>query len=239
MVTYRPVKQIFILILALIIGMSLSFWLIPSKMDYEWNIWRNRTLEWETKDYEINGIYTFDGVKATTEVGDWSEGNSQFNLTSVVSDDSTFQFQVFFEDEKIFIDSGGKWLQTDINSRFVEELTPLYHPFEWIREILNEADKVERIKDGDKTTFRAIFDSFEEFDFRGTLLSKQHKTTLIVIEKNGVIQSVTFEARPIRPDSISILDRYPEQMSYKIDFTEIESAQFVLPKEAYESELME
>ncbi|MCT8137788.1 hypothetical protein H1D32_08475 [Anaerobacillus sp. CMMVII] len=239
MATYKPIKRYLIPLVALFIGGSLAFLFVPSKMDYEWKIWRDQTIEWEKQHYAVKGSFTLNGEVVTNEIGDWSEENSHLNVSVVVSDDSVFEFQVVFQEERIYINSADTWYQNELSPRFVEEFAPLYQPFSWMRELLKEADRIEKNRGGELTTYTAFFDTFDKFEFRGYELSEQEQTSLTVIEKEGQIQSFTFDVNPIRPETIGPLDSYPNQLSYTMSFTIIDEVQIVLPKEAYEGEKLE
>lgn len=239
MAIYKPIKKIGIPIIAIIIGLSTAYLFLPTKMEYEWKRWQSQTKEWENGHYKVEGSFTLNDQVVTTEIGDWSKENSKYTFTVEVSDESKFDFDVYFEGESLFVFSGGEWYQNDVNSRFVQEFTPVHQPFAWVRELLQEADHVERKKDGEITTYLAKFVSFNELDFRGYQLSKQENTFLKVIEKNGHIQSLTFHVIPTRPETLGPLDSYPDQLSYTMTFSETDSVQFDLPDKAYEGKKLD
>lgn len=225
-------------IVSLLIALSITLWLLPSRMDHQWKQLLARTKQWETTSYQIDSTFMYDKEKATTERGEWSLQKSHYQIAAIVSDDSSFDFQVYFEDEAFFVLSGDQWYQNKVNTRFVEELAPLDQPFEWVRQLLDEADKIEVITHGEQVKYKVGFNDFNEYDFRGSMLKEQEQSTLIISVIDNQIKSIVFDVQPIRPESVGILDRYPRHLLYTIEFNPVKDVEFQLPKDAYESELI-
>ena len=226
-------------IVSFLIALSITLWLLPSKMDHQWRQLVTLTKEWEKSNYQIDSTFMFDKEKATKESGEWSHQQSRYQIAAIVSDDSSFDFQVFFEDESFFVLSGGQWYQNKVKTRFVEELTPLDQPFEWVRQLLDEADKIEVITHGEQVKYNVGFNDFNDYDFRGSMLKQQENTTLVVSVIDNKIESITFSVEPIRPESVGVLDRYPRHLLYTMEFNQVQDVDFELPEEAYESELID
>ncbi|NEU29793.1 hypothetical protein GN156_03255 [bacterium LRH843] len=238
MAIYRPIKKIAIPIAALLIGLIIAFTMMPTKMDAIWNEWTGQTTKWEHNSYRITSAYMKDGVEASKETGIWSDELSHFKLMSQVSDDSTFTFDVYFEGEHLFIYSGEEWVQGTTGDRFVNEIAPLDHPFKWMRDMLAEADIVEKQKTKNGVTYVAVFEQFDEIDFRGYSLEKQEHTTLsLTVAGDNLLME--FNVIPIRPDHIGPFRGYPREMSYTIRFEKTDKKAVPLPEEAYLSKSLD
>lgn len=210
-------------------------------MDATWKEWNTFTDEWEQYGYELYSTYTRDGKKASEEEGIWSENDSHFSLSSAVSDDTVFAFDLYIEGERLFIYVDENWHQGSTEDRFIHEFTPLDHPFEWMRELLLEADTVEKNDNPitNEVTYVATFYEFDELDFRGYSFKDQENTTLTVVVVNDEPKKMSFHAIPIRPDYVGRFDGYPEEVMYEMTFTKTDERPNALPKKAYESEQLE
>lgn len=239
MVTYKPIKNIMIPLVAAIIGISAAIFFMPTKMDVIWKEWNKRLDELSSGTYEVHSIYETDDKLASKEVGIWSNGDSSFKIDVSVSDKSTFSFSVTIEGERLFILSGDEWRQSTTSERFTAELRPLDDPFSWIKETLLYADRVEKKVTNNKTEYIATFLSFDKVDFRSYQLEEQADTTLTMTIMDDGDVSIRFVAHPVRPDYLGLFDIYPEKMVYDMTLKRTEETIEPLPPEAYTSKGMD
>jgi hypothetical protein len=187
------------------------------------------------KQYKIETFYHRDNQQVAGSEGHWSSERSNYHVVTPVSDGSEFAFDVYFEGEHFFIYSGDMWRQGKSPHRIVEELSPLDHPFRWSKQLLQKTEKLEVVKEGSRVTYTARFDDMDDFDFRGILLRDQLKTTFIMVTKNGELQSMTFQAQPIKPQEVGVFASYPERITYEMTFASFDKEIPPISKEALES----
>ncbi|WP_442598904.1 hypothetical protein [Neobacillus sp. D3-1R] len=235
MVTFRPVKKWVIPILAIMIGSYIGFSFLPSHQEFAYKQWVQQLNKNEQKSYHVKTNFLKDDSIAFESNGYWSSKHSKFRIETPVSNGSSFQFDVYLEESQFYIHTGNEWRKGQYPHRFIEELSPLDNPFQWCKEILRNADKITRIKQGEKETYTAFFHTFPEIELQGILLKKQKNSSLSISFQKGQIQSMVFKAAPIRPNEVPFLSIYPENMVYQIDFTLYNGKLPNLPKEASSS----
>ncbi|KHE66842.1 hypothetical protein, partial [Halobacillus sp. BBL2006] len=200
MATYRPVKKWFVPLLAVLLGLWLGFSVFPSQQEYQYNTWGEELDQLKTKSYQVETEYKIDGELASHSEGYWSKERSHFQVRTPVSDDTMFHFDIYFEGDYFYVKAGDDWQQGEAPHRVLEEIAPLDDFFTWSKSLLEEADEVRKTDNGASTTYTASFDSFDQFDFRGTTLEKQADTTLVMNLEDDQLQSIIFEVQPERPD---------------------------------------
>ncbi|MCM3759762.1 hypothetical protein M3212_03055 [Alkalihalobacillus oceani] len=238
MAIYRPVKKILIPIMALLVGSGAAYFLMPTKMDAIWRDWNAQSEEWEQAVYQVASSYEKDGAAATEERGIWSKERSFFEVTAAVSNDSFFTFDAHFEGDRLFVQSGDKWVQGTTSDRFVAEFSPLDHPFQWMRDMLLEAEEVRRESEDGRTVYQAVFTEFDESDFRGYSLERQEETTLTLTVADDQLL-MEFAAKPIRPDYLGPFSGYPQQIGFELSLEKVDEQPPPVPAEAYDSEQLE
>ncbi|HYK73496.1 MAG TPA: hypothetical protein VEV44_10340 [Pseudoneobacillus sp.] len=233
MVTFRPVKNWLIPLLAIMIGSFVGFSFLPSHQEFDYHQWIQRLNEFEQKSYQFETNFVKDDTNVFESRGLWSSKHSQLSIKTPVSDGSSFNFNVYLEKKQFFIFSGNEWKVGEYPHRFMEELSPLDNPFNWSKELLKNAYKITRIKHGEQETFKAFFHLLPEIELNGILLKKQKESSLTMVLEKGEIQSIIFEATPLRPKEVPFLNSYPEKLNYHMDFTLYNGIFPQLPKEAY------
>jgi hypothetical protein len=236
---FRPWKKWLIPVIAACIGFAIGFQLFPSKQEHLYQQWLTNLDHLSNKQYKIETYHQKDGKRVASSEGVWSRKRSNYQVSSPVSNGSYFSFAVHFEGNYFYIHSGNMWRQGESPHRIVEELSPLDHPFQWSKLLLQEADQLQMNEDGNKVTYIAKFDDLSNFDFRGTLLKEQLQTNLIMVIENDELQSITFEAEPIKPKEIGLFTSYPEEIRYKMSFVSFDQDIPPVSKEALESEQIE
>jgi hypothetical protein len=219
MATFKPLKKWLIPIVAACIGFSVGFLLLPSKQDHVFQQWLTILDSLAEQQYDIDTTYQRDGQRVAGSEGIWSTERSTYQITTPVSDGSEFSFSVYFEGSRFFIYSGEEWWQGESPHRFVQELSPLDHPFQWSKKLLQEADQLQINKQGNRVTYMAHFVVFNDIDFRGILLKDQLETTLTMVMENDQLRSIIFQAQPIKPENIGIFTSYPENITYDMQFS--------------------
>lgn len=233
MVTYRPVKNWLIPLVAIVVGTYIGFSIIPSHQEFDYHEWVKTIDKLENQPYEIETNFHKDQTTIAISKGYWSAKRSKYHVITPMSDVDNFVFDVFLEKQEFFIFSGNEWNKGEYPHRIIDELSPLDNPFQWIETLLKEADEVSKNTQGDKITYKAVFHSFNDLEFQGILLKKQNDTTLTMLIEKGRIRSISFEANPIKPKEVPILNSYPEYFSYRIEFSLLNGDFPNVPKEAF------
>lgn len=240
MVIYRPIKKWFIPLLAVIVGLSIGFFLFPSSQESHYNSWLTLLDDVSLDEYEVKSTYHFDDEIALTSEGFWSEELSKFSMSIPVSDDSQFSFDIYLEGEQLFVDSGGIWSQATSSHTFVNEMAPLDHPFAWMKDILAEADEIRYDKQGEITTFVAVFQRFHNYDFLGYLLKDQIDTTVKMTFDKNEAQSLLINMKPERHDKVGLFEKYPEVIEYNLHFSGLDNQKIPsVPDIAREAEMLD
>lgn len=239
MATYRPIKKWLIPLLAVAIGFSIGFSFLPSEQEYHYKKWHEAMEKAKDQSYEMQILYVRDEAVYSESTGFWSKDRSNFHISTPVSDDTTFEFDIYLEEKEFFVYSGGGWYKGDLPHRVVEELSPMDQPFEWVQSILKAADKITKNEQGDTEIYKAVFHSFNDIEFQGVLLKEQLDTTLTMELKDDHIVKLTFKARPKRPEEVPILNSYPEILSYEILLSPLKGQIPKPPQEAFSGEKIE
>ncbi|MFC7061507.1 hypothetical protein [Halobacillus seohaensis] len=237
--TFRPIKKWFIPLIAIITGTLVGLSFFPSHQEHKYNEWLEELEAFNKRSFTIETEYRKDRETVSYSSGYWSANRSTYHVTTPVSNDSIFEFDVFFEKEHFFTLAGGEWRQGEAPHRIIKELTPLDDFFSWGKLLLKEADKIEKKVKETKTLYKATFHSFDHMDFRGVTLNEQSQTTLIMTLEGGQLHSLNFEVKPIRPVGIDVLQSYPETMTYHIQFSPNDKQVPVVPEKALNSPLLE
>lgn len=236
---FRPWKKWLIPVLAAGVGFAVGFQLLPSKQEHLYQGWLTTLDNLAIKQYKIETLYQKDGQEVASSEGVWSTERSNYQVITPVSDGSEFAFAVYFEGDRFYIHSGDMWRQGESPHRIVEELSPLDHPFRWSELLLQEVDQIQMNEEGSKVSYTAQFNDLSGFDFRGILLKEQLKTNLMMVIENDELQSITFEAQPIKPQEVGIFTSYPEEIRYKMSFVSFGQELPPVSKKALESEKIE
>ncbi len=241
MATFRPVKKWLVPLTGVLLGLLIGFTLFPSQQEFEYKRWMKHLESLENGTYRIETKYTLDEAsEVTTSRGYWSKERSTYRVSTPVTDGTAFTFDVYMEGDRFFVHSGDEWIQGEHSHPIWNELSPLDNPFQWGKDILPNADEIYKIeKSKEHVVYRAVFHHLNAFDFRGTSLQEQEGTDLTMELADGLLQSMTFTARPIRPDELSPFDRYPEHITYEISFSASADEIPSVPEEAYEAEELE
>ncbi|WNF36291.1 hypothetical protein RJD24_17855 [Bacillaceae bacterium IKA-2] len=240
MVIYRPIKKWLIPLLAVILGLSIGLSFFPSSQEAHYNSWLKLLDDVSLDDYQVESTYYFDDEIALISEGFWSEDISKYSMSIPVSDDTQFSFDIYLEGEQLFIDSGGVWRQTTSSHTFINEMSPLDHPFAWTKDILAEADEIHYEKQGEITTFVAVFHSFTNYDFLGYLLIDQLETTVTMTFDKNEAQSLLINMKPEKHGKVGIFEKYPEVLKYDLHFFILVDQEFPsIPDIAREAEMLD
>jgi hypothetical protein len=236
---FKPLKKWLVPILSALIGISLGLWLFPSQQDAQFKEWIERLEHFEQQQYQVVIDYENDKKTISQETGGWSKERSTYHVDVPLSNGEKFQFDVYFEKDRFFIDGGvSRWVQGKLPHRIHSELTPMDKPFEWSRAILHEAEEINRSEDKDRITYKAIFHNLNEFDFRGLALEEQHLSYMTMVVENDQIRTIEFFAQPKKPEEFSPTN-LPGELKFKISFSEFSGDIPIVPKKAYEGEIIE
>lgn len=237
--SYRPIKKWLVPLLAVIIGITIGYNLFPTKQEHLFKEW-NKVLEHtENQTYQMKTIYEQDQRLVSEAEGYWGSKQFQFHVTTVVSDTSEFIFDIFLEDDRFFIHSDSMWFQGKTPHRIMNELSPLDHPFAWSKDILREADQIIKKKNKDHEEYQAVFESLNRFEFNNVFLEEQKNTTLTMTIENDQLTSIYFHAQPIKPENLSALAIYPEEIKYTLLFSTYEGKFSTVPEAALEGTVIE
>jgi hypothetical protein len=236
MATYRPVKKWLVPLVAVLLGLWIGFSAFPSQQEYQYSTWKEELDQLKSKSYQVETEYKIDGVLASNSEGYWSKNRSSFQVQTPVSDDTMFHFDIYFKGDHFYVKAGDEWQQGEAPHRVLEEIAPLNDFFKWSQSLLEEADKVRKSDNGQRTTYIATFESFNAFDFRGTTLEKQVDTTLVMNLDDDQLQSIVFKVKPKRPDDVGVLMSYPESIQFHADFSVYEKELPPIPEVASEAE---
>ncbi|PYZ92194.1 hypothetical protein CR194_15240 [Salipaludibacillus keqinensis] len=233
MATFRPIKKWLVPLLAIIGGFSIGFALFPTAQDHSYQTLVNLLDEASSSNYEVEAEYQFNNEIALTGKGYWSEELTKYSISSPVSDDTSFIFDIYLEGENFYVESDGNWSQATQPHSVIEQMKPLDDPFSWAKEILIEADQITRNKG--EEVYTVYFEFLNDVDFMGYRLQEQESTELSISFSDDKIKEMYFKVVPVRPDDIGIFERYPELMTYDLRFSLVESAPPEIPPEAREA----
>lgn len=239
--SWRPVKRWLIPLVAVFIGLVGGYTLFPSEQDYDYKQWQQHIDQMEADyNYQISTIYTLNDQLISTSETTWSQEAVKIEVSTRISDETNFDLDLYFEEDLFFVQSGDMWLRADLPHRVEEEAAPLNQPFEWLRDVVSQADEVSVIRGNGLITYEAVFDSFRDLDFRGFHLQEQEHTYLrMVVQEDGHIELVSFFIEPIPPDYIGTYDIYPEQLTWDMRFVVLDDEVQRAPPLAYKGEIME
>ncbi|QAS53688.1 hypothetical protein [Halobacillus litoralis] len=233
---FKPAKKWIVPLLAALIGIGAGLIFFPSEQEHHYRKWQSLLGGPQGHAYEISTFYSRDEETASKSRGYWSDARSSYNVQTPVSDESSFEFEVFIEEETFYVNSGGEWSKGNRPHRVIDELRPLDDPFSWVSSLIEEADSVEYSKKGGTVSYKAHFQSMNEVDFRGIMLKKQIDTTLTMSLVDGNWESLSLKAQPERPDEIGVLQSYPETITYEMEFSVFDGEVPAKPEEAIEAE---
>ncbi|WP_102347158.1 hypothetical protein [Bacillus sp. Marseille-P3661] len=233
MAIYRPIKKWLLPLVFALIGLAISLSFFPSKQDAIYKEWTRSLNTLNDQVYEVETSFIVDNTIYSESKGHWNEPLTYYQVTTPFNDGTSFQFDVFFTPEKFYIQSGDEWSYGDMPHRILNEFIPLDDPFNWIENILQDADTITKQATNSTITYKALFEDFSDIEFRGIRLQKQEKTYLIMtINNNGAI-GITFDVKPVRPDDIGLFTSYPKSFTYKITLVgNSEEQKIILPNEA-------
>ncbi|WP_187254460.1 hypothetical protein [Alkalicoccus halolimnae] len=230
---WRPAKRWIIPVIAAVVGLAAGWLLFPTQQDYHYQELRSLIDEMEQTKFDVEATYEMDGETALQAAGSYSPGRSIYDISTPVSDDTTFDFTIYLEEETFYAESGGSWSRGERPHPITAEMSPLDDPFSWMKTILPEADELS--KQG--STITLFYNDLDDVDFQGYTLQEQEETTLVV-DTSGEEMTVTFTVNPVRPEDVPILNRYPENMIYSIRFTPRERELEKIPEEAEDGEVL-
>lgn len=226
-------------LLSIIIGLLIGYTVFPSEQQHRLEAWEKALQLYEDEQYSIETVYTRDDQIYSSSKGTWTKNNASYDVTTPVSDDTDFNFAVYFYEDKIYVNSGEEWVYGKRPHRLLQEFTPLDHPFTWVRNLLQNAEEIVIEKADFSVIYRAYFKDFEDIEFRGVRLEKQKDTTLEMNLFNGELDFIQLEAEPIRPDTVGPLVSYPEKLVYRLEFNSTDITNIELPSEAQKSKVFE
>ncbi len=229
-------KKWIIPLTAMIVGISIGFSFFPSSQDHHYNQLMTLINEQASRHFEMEGTYFFNEDKALSAEGYWSEELTMFRVTTPVSDDSSFIFDIYIEEDQFYVESNGDWTQASKPHSVIDQMAPLDDPFTWAKGFLENADQLVYTKEASEKTYTGIFDHMENADFMGYRLEKQNDSHLSFVFDEDVLKKMHISIEPIRPDDIGIFERYPELLEYELSFLETEKVMPDIPQKAREAE---
>jgi hypothetical protein len=239
MATYRPVKKWILPLLSIIIGLAVGYSVFPSEQQHRLKAWKTALEIYEGDSYSIETLYTRDDQIYSSSRGTWMKDIAIYDVTTPVSDDTNFNFTVYFLEDRIYVNSGDEWVYGERPHRLLQEFIPLDQPFTWVQDLLKHSDEIVIEKADFSITYRAFFKDFGDIEFRGVRLEKQKNTTLEMNIFNGQLDFIQLEAEPIRPGTVGPLVSYPEKLVYRLEFTKEKAESVKLPEEALQGEELE
>ncbi|MBE4906869.1 hypothetical protein IMZ08_02200 [Bacillus luteolus] len=239
MVTYRPIKKWLLPLLSIIIGLAIGYTVFPSEQQHRLQVWEKALDIYENDNYAIETVYSRDDQLYSSSKGTWTNNRASYDVSTPVSDDTNFNFTVYFMEDKIYVNSGEEWVYGERPHRLIQEFIPLDQPFTWVRDLLKNADEIMIEKADFAVIYRAYFKNFNDIEFRGVRLEEQKNTTLEMTIFNGQLDTIELDAEPIRPKTVGPLVSYPEKLIYRLEFKSSDITNLELPADANTSKELE
>ncbi len=237
--TYRPIKKWLLPLLSIIIGLAIGFSVFPSEQQHRLQAWEKALEIYESENFSIETVYTRDDQLYSSSIGTWMHDRASYDVSTPVSDDTNFNFTVYFMEDKIYVNSGEEWVYGERPHRLIQEFIPLDQPFTWVRDLLKNADEIMIDKADFSIIYRAFFKNFNDIEFRGIRLEEQQNTTLEMTIFNGRLDTIELYAEPIRPKTVGPLVSYPEKLVYRLEFNPTDITNLELPADAHSAKELE
>ena len=239
MVIYKPLKKWLVPSVSIVIGLSIGFFIFPSKQEYHLERWNEMLDGYQGLSFKVETLYNRDDQIYSYSQGSWSAELAEYDISTPISDGSDFTFSVYFTDDRLYINSGDEWKFGVRPHRLLQEFIPLDNPFAWTKELLKYADEISVEKENTHLTYRAYFNDLDDLEFRGVILQEQRNTILEMKVIDGDLSTIKLVAEPIRPNTVGPLVSYPEELVYQLEFEVVKGGKLELPTESRGAEEIE